>query len=295
MMNNNNVCKIICANLGIGARLIDTASGPEIICKLLNTEAAHILENPIIANLIPPQDKSRLPIIADFCSRLANTTKDVIAARGFPIVLGGDHSIAVGTWSGVIEAHQAHQKFGLIWIDAHLDSHTYETSPSKAYHGMPVAALLGEAEPERAHILSSLPKISPQHLVFIGSRSYEPEEEALLKRKNVKIFYEKEVKELGLKKVLEEAKKIATNGTKGYGVSLDLDFFDPSFVPGVGSPEAEGGNPHEFLQLINILLNSELKGFEITELNPKLDIDNATAKIAASIVERILAWGKAYG
>lgn len=295
MTTNSDRCKIVCADLGIGAQLMDTAEGPVAICRTLGLKPDFELKNPGAQQSVPIQDKARLPIVSGFCAELAKITRDVVLNNGFPLVLGGDHSIAVGTWSGVTAALNAQQKFGLIWIDAHLDSHTYETSPSKAYHGMPVAALLGEAEAERAHILSPLPKISPENLVFIGSRSYESEELELLTRNNVKIFYAKDVKEKGLQHVLSEAKKIATNGTVGFGVSLDLDFFDPEFAPGVGSPEPQGESPTEFMRYIDILLCDELKGFEITELNPKLDIDNKTARVAAFIVEKVMAWSKSYG
>ncbi|MBX9977523.1 MAG: arginase [Alphaproteobacteria bacterium] len=203
----------------------------------------------------------------------------------FVTVLGGDHSCAMGTWSGVVEALHARENFGLIWIDAHMDAHTLESSPSKAYHGMPLSHLLGEGNPELCTILGPSPKIKPAHLVLIGIRSFEEAEKAFLKKHNVTVFYMEDVMRFGLDNVIAKALERVTKNTKGFGISIDVDAFDPSDAPGTGTPAPGGILFDKFKHVMPSLLgHSALKCLEITEFNPDLDVDHRTADLIMYIL-----------
>lgn len=198
-----------------------------------------------------------------------------------PIIIGGDHSCAIGTWLGAMKALNAARDFGLLWIDAHMDAHTYNTSPSRAYHGMPLSVLLGCGGTAFSNFLNSYDIIlNPNHLVLIGIRSYENEEENLLRSLGVKVIKMDEINIRGLISVFDEALSIVTKAKKGFGISFDLDAIDPKEAPGVGSPEPGGLQWHDIHECLPALLNSaKLKVLEIAEFNPKEDYNNKTAEI----------------
>ena len=228
---------------------------------------------------------SSLPLIYDFNLHLARRVRRVIQEGSFPIVLGGDHVNAVGTWNGVPKP------CGLIWIDAHMDSHTFETSPSKAYHGMPLAALLGHGVPELARLESQEPVLEPQNVVLIGVRSFEEGEAALLKKLNVKIYFMDEVKKRGLKEILPEAIGHVTRHVPRYGLSLDLDAFTIQDAPGVGSPEKGGICADEFLQHFPLIVNDpKWAACEIVEFNPSRDINHKTRELIFKILQTVMVY-----
>src|SRR5665213_879539 len=158
----------------------------------------------------------------------------------FVSVVGGDHSCAIGTWSGVYDAMHHLGDIGLIWIDAHMDSHTPETTPTNHIHGMPLACLLGYGYPTLTGVLHAAPKFKPENVCLIGVRSYEKGEAALLKHLNVRVFFMEEVQERGFEVVLAEAVQHVNQHTIGYGITLDIDAVDPLEAPGVDVPEPEG-------------------------------------------------------
>ena len=175
---------------------------------------------------------------------------------------------------------------GLIWFDAHMDSHTHETTPSHNIHGMPLAALLGQGVPQLTHILTTQAKLLPQNIVLIGARSYEDEEHALLQRLKVRIFYMEEILQRGIGPVLSEAIDHVTKNTAGFGISIDIDGIDPIDAPGVGVPEADGVNAAEFLNSLELIRNHPaFLAAEIVELNPSLDIEGKTVKLAADMIK----------
>ena len=202
---------------------------------------------------------------------------------GFPVVLGGDHSCAIATWSAIAEFYGSANEYGLIWIDAHLDSHTITTSHSGAYHGMPISFLLGTNS--YFFNLSEIHKFNPENIVIIGARSYEDEEIEYLKSKNVKIYFIDEVKKRGIKDVFTEALKKVKCNTKNFGVSFDLDSIDPIDAPGVGSPVSNGIRWNEIKNNLSILFSdNSFNALEIVELNHFLDVDNRTAQILLDIL-----------
>lgn len=288
--SNNEFC-LIGSSLGAGAQLPETKFAPfylkeMAIDKQLGIRWDEFLEAPTPLN---PTIKDRLDIVTNFNKDLCAAVQKAILNKKKPIIIGGDHSMAIGTWSGVTTAQNATGNFGLIWIDAHLDSHTFETSPSKAIHGMPVASLLGYGPEQLINIGVPQPKLDPKHVVFIGIRSYEEKEHNLLKNLGVKIFYMDDVKSLGLETVIKQSLEIVSVCPGGFGISIDLDAFDPKEVPGVGSSEIDGIRIEEGLKALKgIAHHPNLKAIEIAELNPHLDCDDISSDFVINLLKVLL-------
>lgn len=242
--------------------------------------------------------KSALPLIAAFNKILANHVFGVMRREHFPVVIGGDHSVAVGTWNGVgnFLSGQSSKPLGLLWIDAHMDSHTPETSPSGAWHGMPLAALLGFGAKELTHVRRSMPILKPEHVCLIGTRSYEEGEAKLLEKLKVRIYFKEEVKKRGVQTVLREAIAHVSRDTVGYGVSLDIDVVDPKDAPGAGSCVPDGVSGHELLQGLPLLsIDPHLKAFELVEFNPHRDQGAKTSQLCQQILATALFQGNHNG
>lgn len=236
-----------------------------------------------------PQGEEVLQLLIPHLEQLAQAVSKAIFTHDFPVVIGGDHSMAVGDIGGVVEAYNAQQNFGLIWIDAHMDAHIPQTSPSHAYHGMPLAVLLGYGDPLLTNLIFPGPKLKPEHVVVIGPRSYEREEEKLLKDLQVRIFYDDELKKRGLSSILQEAIEIVTKDTQGFALSIDLDAFDPTEAPGVGTPAPNGIKSDElFPYLSYIREHPQFKFLEIAEFNPDLDQNHKTEKIIQRLLLQLL-------
>ncbi len=223
--------------------------------------------------------------IQRICQMLAIKTDELTRQKEFFIVVGGDHTSAIGTWSGAYTGIQEQGPMGLIWVDAHMDSHVPETSETGRIHGMPLACLLGYGNPQFTEILLPAPKVKPQQLCLIGIRSYESGEAELLKRLNVRVFFMDEVKRRGLKAVFAEAKEIVSAGTAGFGVSVDVDSIDPLEAPGVDVPEKDGLKSSELIEELAIISQDQrLIGAEVVEFNPCRDVNRATEKIVTQLI-----------
>jgi ornithine--oxo-acid transaminase len=216
-----------------------------------------------------------------FSTRLAAAVRERVAHRERFAVIGGDHSCAIGTWNGVSAAFHRRGPFGLIWIDAHLDAHTPQTTPSGCAHGMPLAFLLGHGDAALARLNGrASPCLAPQHLCLIGTRSHEAGEEALLARLGVRVYPMEEVRRRGLAEIMDEALERVRNGTMGFGVSVDLDAVDPAEAPGVTTPEPRGLAAADVAAALRRAARLEdFAGLEIAELNPALDADGRTAAL----------------
>ena len=229
---------------------------------------------------------STLETVARTCEALSPLVRDGIQDGGRPVVIGGDHSCAIGTWSGVHHAFRDHGPHGLIWIDAHMDSHVPETSPSGKYHGMPLAVLMGHGDPRLTALTDPGPALRPEHLCLVGVRSFEREEAAFLERQGVAVYFMEDVGRRGLHAVLEEATRIASNGTVGFSLSIDLDAIDPVDAPGVGLPEPDGIRAAELLDALAYI--PDIRGFEALELveyNPSRDRDGKTRDLLESLIK----------
>ncbi len=238
------------------------------------------------ATLEPPAAGDREERVAVLCERLAEEVGATLAAGALPLVLGGDHACAIGTWRGAARALAERGPLGLIWIDAHLDAHTPGTTPSGNLHGMPLACLLGEGDPR----LAAGPPLDPRHVCVLGARSWEPEEAALLARLGVRVISNADVRRRGLAAALDEARCIAGAGTAGYGLTLDLDAVDPLDAPGVGTPVETGLAAAELLAALRRLRGDpRLVALEIAEYNPRLDAAGRTARLVAAVAAAALA------
>jgi arginase len=224
--------------------------------------------------------------IAETCTRTAEAVLAGLEAGEMPLVLGGDHSLAAGSISGVAEFYRRRgEKIGLIWIDAHSDINTPDTSPSGNVHGMPLAALMGLGPVPLSNLFGWVPKVSPENTVLLGVRDIDAAERANIRRAGIAhVFTMRDIDERGMRAVMEEALRAAGRGTAGYHVSLDLDWIDPEDAPGVGTPVRGGATYREAHLAMEILADhGRLLSFEIVEVNPVLDEHNRTADLAVEL------------
>jgi arginase len=212
--------------------------------------------------------------------------------QGFsPIVLGGDHSIAAGTVGGVASYYRRKKKvigknksIGLIWVDAHADMNTPQTSPSGNIHGMPFACCLGYGPKELTHIAGFSPSVSPRNAVLVGVRDVDKREKSIVKQSGLTVYTMRHIDERGLRKVMEEAIAIADRDTAGFAVTLDMDFVDPSEAPGVGTPVRGGATYREAHLVMEMIADSKrMLSLEIVEVNPVIDVSNRTAALAVEL------------
>jgi arginase len=203
-----------------------------------------------------------------------------------PLVLGGDHSLAAGSVSGVAEFYRRKgEKIGLVWIDAHSDINTPETSPSGNVHGMPLAALLGLGPERLSKIFGYAPKIAAENTVLVGVREIDAAERENIRRAGVAgVYTMRDIDERGMRAVMEEALAIAGRGTAGYHISLDIDCVDPEYAPGVGTPVRGGATYREAHLAMEIIADDgRMLSFEIVEVNPVIDEHNRTADLAVEL------------
>jgi len=245
----------------------------------------------LMINRIGEYTKSKLETITEDNQLLADSVAELVTDKKFFMVLGGDHTCAIGTWSGASYSMKKAGPIGLIWIDAHMDSHTPESSLTGNYHGMPLACLLGFGEPGLTSILDKAPKIKPEHLCLIGIRSFESAEDALLKSLNVRIYYMDEIENRGLKVIMQEALEIVTKGTAGFGISLDIDSIDPIDAPATDVSEPGGIRAKELCEALPIAARSpHLLGVEITEFDPHRDIEQKTEKLIPKLMTALVQY-----
>ena len=200
------------------------------------------------------------------------------------LVVGGDHSCAMGTWGGVLNGLQRPDKFGLIWLDAHMDAHTFEWSPSGNVHGMPVAALLGKADLKLAALYPSPHVVKPAYFILIGVRNYEQEEYDLLKQAGVKIVFADQVQKIA--QVLTKAIDYLNQKCQTIGISIDLDVIDPTDAPGVETPAQGGIKAQELLYALSLInRHPKVCGLEISEFTPENDAHNLTLHLMKALVE----------
>lgn len=291
---NTRPVSLIGAASGLGARDTRCAGGPEALraAGLAERLRAGGVQADWRHILTPLPARSIADAIAALCASLADAVRDVLADGHRFAVIGGDHSCAVGAWSGAANALAPRGRLGLIWVDAHMDSHTPDTTPSGTYHGMPVACLLGHGDPALTRIADRAPALAPGHVCLVGVRSYEVEEPALLDRLGVRVFFAEDVARRGIDAVMRDAAAIALDGTAGAGLSVDLDVVDPGEAPGVGSPVAGGLAAAPLVEAVRVLgRDRRFLGCEIAEYNPALDDDGRTAALAGDLVAAFLAGG----
>ena len=283
------------SDLGQGRRGVDM--GPSAIryaglaAKL--TELGYDVED--LGNIDVPQPETRdegqskakyLVQVHQLCDELRVMVRDVVRDGALPLVLGGDHSLAIGSVAGVAEALG---KVGCIWFDAHGDMNTPETTPSGNIHGMPLAVSLGLGHPELTGLGAVRPKLSAKNVVLVGARSIDPEERELIRESGMHVFTMADIDEQGVSKVMRRAVELASQGTQGVHLSLDLDVLDPMYAPGVGTP-VNGGFTYRESHLAMELLAAAgcIRSVDFVEVNPILDAKNQTGRMAVELAASLL-------
>jgi arginase len=282
-------------DLGAGRRGVDM--GPSAIRIAGLNQAISLLGYEVMdsgnVHVHPPEAVAEinrraryLPEIAAAAEELAVRVEEALEEDFLPVILGGDHSIAIGSAAGVASFYRKRQqKIGIIWLDAHTDINTPETTPSGNIHGMPLAVLLGHGARELTHVAGFAPKVLPQNTVIIGARSIDPGERELIKSLGLRVVTMSEVDERGMAEVIKEAIEIASLDTAGIHVTLDMDFLDPFYAPGVGTPERGGATYREsHLAMEKVADSGRVLSVELSEVNPLYDTANQTAQLAVEMI-----------
>lgn len=268
----------------IAANCRGAARGPIVLKNSEFLKTLPIKWETILEITDTQTDLSATSNVKALCEKLAKQTTKLTKQGKIFLTVGGDHSSAIGTWSGAENALDG--DLGLIWIDAHMDAHTPITSKTKNIHGMPLATLLGYGDSGLTKIISENAKLKPENLVLIGIRSFEKEEAELLKKLGVKIYYMKDINEFGLLHILQEALEIVTQHTAGFGVSIDLDAIDPNDAPGVSIDAPNGIHAQDLLDNLSLIgSHPHFIGAEIAEFSPDKDIDQKTEKLIAELIK----------
>jgi len=222
--------------------------------------------------------------IAETCKSLAAQVARALRERRLPLVLGGDHSIAIGTLAGVAAHFRRRQRIGLIWMDAHGDMNTPQTTPSGNIHGMPLACVLGMGARPLTHLLGFAPKVAPAHCALVGARDLDRGEKRNLRRAGIRVFTMREIDEHGMRAVMTKAVRMASTGTAGFHVSLDMDALNPDLAPGVGTPVRGGLTYREAHLAMEMIADAgTMLSLEVVEINPMRDVRNQTAELAVEL------------
>jgi arginase len=224
--------------------------------------------------------------ITQTCKGLAEMVRKTLDEDMLPLVLGGDHSIAIGTVAGAA-AHfnKSGKRIGVIWLDAHGDMNTPESSPSGNVHGMPLASIMGYGPPELIDLAGIKPMVEPRNVVLVGIRDLDSKERRFAKESGVHVFTMRDIDERGMRQVMAEALRFAGDDTAGIAVSLDMDFVDPSDAPGVGTPVRGGATYREAHLALEMIADSRsMVSFELVEINPVIDLHNTTALLGVELV-----------
>ena len=295
MMNKDVALIGVPMDLGGGRRGVDMGPSALRIAGIDREIRKMGLDLVDLGNVPVEQPESRLPInvkarfleeISSSCENLRDRVIDAFTADKFPLVVGGDHSIACGTVAGC-STHFARRgkKIGLIWFDAHGDMNTPESSPTGNIHGMPLAACLGEGLEELTHLGERFPMVDIENTVAVGVRSLDARERKIVQETGLRIVTMREVDMRGIHDVMLEVLEIATNGTAGFHLSFDMDGSDPEVAPGVGTPVPGGLDFRECHLFMEMVAESRgLLSLEVTEINPILDVHNKTATVAVDLI-----------
>jgi arginase len=224
--------------------------------------------------------------ISNACQQLAKEVEAILKANELPLILGGDHSIAIGSFSGVASHYKKQDRtVGLLWFDAHADMNTPETTPSGNIHGMPLAVLLGYGARELAYVGGFAPKLDPQLCVHVGARDIDPGEKEMIKKLGIRFFTMREIDERGMSACMDEAIAIASRGSAGYAVTFDIDVLDPGDAPGSGTLVRGGLTYREAHHAMEkIAETGGMRSLEIVEINTALDVNNKTAELGVELI-----------
>lgn len=283
-----------CSDLGVH---VDGAKfGPEAITKNLNTyisnpniEGVHVIYSQNVKKELEKENKKKnLAPVNEFNTRLYNLVYEILKNENFPVTIGGDHVIAIAS---ALASIKKHQNLGIIWVDAHGDFNTFNSTSSGNLHGLPLAVIANYEKKLLADFHNGN-FYNPKNTVIVGGRDIDPWEMPNIKDAGVTVFSTEDIHKYGAEEILNKAFEIASNGTNGVHISYDLDVIDPKMAPGVSIPAVDGINLDEAYEIANIIRtyieNDIVKSLDLVELNPLRDIDNVTEKIAKNILKMIL-------
>ena len=282
-------------DLGAGRRGVDMGPSALRVAGLNEKIASVGYEVQDLGNVVVDQPENLpvgamnaryLPQIAHTCTRLAVLVEQAADEGRVPLVLGGDHSVAMGTVAGMSSHFRKRgEKMGLLWIDAHADMNTPESSPSGNVHGMPLACIVGLGPPDLACLGGYAPKVDPANVAIVGLRSVDEIERQNVRGAGVHAFTMRDIDERGLRSVMQEAILHASAGTAGFHLSFDMDVLDPQEAPGVGTPVRGGITYREAHLAMEIVCDSGgMCSMEVVEVNPVIDEVNRTALLAVELI-----------
>ncbi|SMF79065.1 arginase [Pseudobacteriovorax antillogorgiicola] len=232
------------------------------------------------------QDEKFLQPLTQICEDLCGKTHNAVQSGNIPLVVGGDHSIAIGTISGIAKHHKEQGgELGVVWVDAHADINTPDSSPSGNIHGMPLATLMGDGHPELCKIGGDGPKLKPENVALIGIRTIDDDEKRVLKASGVNYYSMRDIDERGMFRVMKEAIEKVSANTKALHVSFDIDGIDPRYAPGVSTPVSGGLTLREAHLLLEMLYETKKLGsLEFVELNPYTDVGAQSANLTVDLI-----------
>lgn len=275
-------------DLGAGRRGVDMGPGAIRYAGLKDRLQAlgHYVRDlgnvavPLAEEFAPPAPDEKLRYLNALVQvnlSLARQVAAAVADDHFPLILGGDHSLSIGSINGLASG----RRIGVLWVDAHGDFNTHETTPSGNIHGMSVAALTGRGHPQLTHLLGTSPVLRDSDVVLVGIRDLDTAERMALRSSGVRVFTMHDIDRRGLAAVMEEAIALVSAETAGFHVSLDMDALDPADAPGVGTPVLGGISYREaHLAMEMVSQSGKLLGMDLVEVNPILDSHNTTAELA---------------
>ncbi len=234
-----------------------------------------------------PHDKLKyVEEVRDACEKLAKQVHDILTSGNLPLILGGDHSIAIGSISGVASfCRERKKELGLIWFDAHADMNTPETTPSGNIHGMPLSALLGFGAPQLTHVAGFAPKVEPKFCAHVGARDVDRGEREMIRQLGMRLFTMREIDERGISACMDDAIAIASRANGGYAVTLDIDVLDPGDAPGSGTLVRGGLTYREaHLGMEKVAEAGGMISLEMVEINTALDVNNKTAELGVELI-----------
>ena len=293
----NRPVSILGVPLGYGASMAGVDMGPAALrVARLNQRIAELgyevndlgdlrLERP----KVQPQATEKLKYLKEItnaCERLADEVHDILTSGAFPIVLGGDHSIAIGSIAGAAAfCKRRNDELGLVWFDAHADMNTADTTPSGNIHGMPLAVLLGRGPRELTGVGGFSPKLNPKYCAHVGARDIDRGERELIRELGIRFFTMREIDERGMSTCMDEAIAIASGASGGYAVTFDVDALDPGDAPGSGTLVRGGLTYREaHLGMEKIAEAGGMVSLEVVEINTALDVNNKTAQLGVELI-----------
>lgn len=274
-----------CSDLGV--HVCGSEKSALILTENFNIKNYIIKKENIVKSLEPNDLRKNEKYINNFTKKVFDAATEILNDNKTPLLIGGDHSTVIGS---ALASQKHYKNIGIIWVDAHTDYNTFETTITGNIHGLPLAAINGLCEDLTNFITTN--HINPKNTVVVGYRAKEEnayDEMNNIKKSGVTVFTTEDVKKYGADVIMKKAIEIASNNTNGIHVSLDLDVIDPNIAPGVSVPEADGISDNDMYLIVDEMLKHQnlVKSIDLVELNPNLDIENKTKEIALNILKKI--------